>query len=210
MPANTPRLVLPYPLPDDTVDVPRDVQALAQRVDTVLWPATVTSLPGSPVDGQEVYYVADAAAGVTWHLRYRAAAPGAYKWEFVGGSPLMAEAEAELANAVSPGSYQLLDGGAPSLTVPLAGDYLVTVGSRMGNSAAGNVMHHAAQFGAAAPVDAEAIQSTSAVVQARASHARTFRKAVATGAVLRSQYKVGGGTGVWAQRFLAALPVRVG
>src|SRR4051812_22380129 len=51
-------------------------------------PARVTSLPVSPVDGQEVYYVADATNGVLWHLRYNAASASAYKWEFVGGSPL--------------------------------------------------------------------------------------------------------------------------
>ena len=37
MPANTPRLALPYPIPDDTVDVPRDVQALANKLDGFTW-----------------------------------------------------------------------------------------------------------------------------------------------------------------------------
>jgi hypothetical protein len=36
MPATTSVLALPYPLPADTVDVPRDVQALADRTDLVL------------------------------------------------------------------------------------------------------------------------------------------------------------------------------
>ena len=53
--------------------------------------ALVTSLPATPTDGQEVYYLADAANGVIWHLRYRAAATGAFKWEFVGGPPLSHE-----------------------------------------------------------------------------------------------------------------------
>jgi hypothetical protein len=35
MPASTPRLALPYPIPDDTVDVPRDVQALATKLETL-------------------------------------------------------------------------------------------------------------------------------------------------------------------------------
>lgn len=35
--ANTPVLGLPYPTPDDTVDVPRDVQALAQALDTLVY-----------------------------------------------------------------------------------------------------------------------------------------------------------------------------
>jgi hypothetical protein len=35
MPAATSRLLLPYPIPDDSVDVPRDVQALAVKLDGI-------------------------------------------------------------------------------------------------------------------------------------------------------------------------------
>ena len=35
MPGSTPRLILPYPVPDDTVDVPRDVKALADKLDGI-------------------------------------------------------------------------------------------------------------------------------------------------------------------------------
>jgi hypothetical protein len=35
MPAATSRLALPYPIPDDSVDVPRDVQALATKLDGI-------------------------------------------------------------------------------------------------------------------------------------------------------------------------------
>lgn len=35
MPSNTPNLALPYPIPADTVDVPRDVQALADKLDGI-------------------------------------------------------------------------------------------------------------------------------------------------------------------------------
>src|SRR4029077_6354783 len=84
---NTPVLALPYPSATDTADVPRDIQALAVKLDgfSSLRPPLVTSLPGSPVDGQECYYQADATAGIVWHLRYRAAATGPYKWEYLGG-----------------------------------------------------------------------------------------------------------------------------
>ena len=56
----------------------------------------VTSLPGSPIDGQEVYYqsAAMAADGVVWHLRYRASSSSAYKWEYLGGPPLSAAIDA--------------------------------------------------------------------------------------------------------------------
>jgi hypothetical protein len=46
-----------------------------------------------PFNGQIIDYLADATNGVV-RLRYRAAAPVAYKWEFVGGSPLENESSA--------------------------------------------------------------------------------------------------------------------
>ena len=42
MPGTTTRLALPYPVPDDTTDVPRDVKALAEKLDQVV----VTPEPG--------------------------------------------------------------------------------------------------------------------------------------------------------------------
>lgn len=80
----------------------------------------VTSLPGSPVDGQEVYYLVDATNGVIWHLRYRAASVSAYKWEMVGGPPLVAQS---VANEVLGAQGNWF--AAPVLTVPRNGDYLL-------------------------------------------------------------------------------------
>lgn len=56
MPGTTPRLALPYPVPDDTVDVPRDVKALADKIDTLPevgiapYGALVLTAPASPTD----------------------------------------------------------------------------------------------------------------------------------------------------------------
>ena len=54
----TPIYALPYPAASAPADVPADLSALALRAEATLAPARVTSLPGSPFDGQEVYYVA--------------------------------------------------------------------------------------------------------------------------------------------------------
>jgi hypothetical protein len=89
-------------------------------------PPLVSVLPGSPNDGQEVYYLADAANGVIWHLRYRAASPNAAKWELVGGGELESyQAEAKKITLAS-SSYvlQALE-KSPTITVPLAGAYAV-------------------------------------------------------------------------------------
>jgi len=53
--------------------------------------AVVSSLPSSPVNGQDCYYLADATNGVVWHLKYRSASASTFKWEYVGGGSLHAE-----------------------------------------------------------------------------------------------------------------------
>jgi hypothetical protein len=83
------------------------------------WPL-VTTLPASPNDADECYYLADATNGIVWHLKYRAASASAYKWEFVGGSEMFAPLTGFI--TVSSTTPVALTGG-PTLTAPRAGDY---------------------------------------------------------------------------------------
>jgi len=134
---STPILTLPYPIPDDTVDVPRDIQALATKLDGIssLRPPLVSSLPGTPVDGQEIYYLADPTNGVIWHLRYRAASASPYKWEFVGGSELRAWVGTG-DTTTSPTLGNLVSTPGPTIFNPLVGDYLVRAGCQCGPASA--------------------------------------------------------------------------
>ena len=91
-------------------------------------PTYETALPGSPVDGQEVYYAADATNGVIWHLRYRSGG-GTYKWEFVGGSPLY-KADNDV-RSVTSGTFTDIPTDTIVQAVPLAGEYLVQHGANM-------------------------------------------------------------------------------
>jgi len=122
----TPILQLPYPTPDDSVDVPRDIQALAVKLDgySSLRPPAVTSLPGAPVDGQEVYYLADVTNGVIWHLRYNAAAA---KWQYLGGSPLQVTQTGSSGQSTANNTTWTDLTGMPTLTIPLAGSYWLTI-----------------------------------------------------------------------------------
>lgn len=88
-------------------------------------PTYETTLPSSPADGQEIYYAADAANSVLWHLRYRSAArSGSGAWEAVGGSAMRSD-------TYSPGNlvvtsaltYYAFSGTTPSIAVPLKGVY---------------------------------------------------------------------------------------
>lgn len=88
--------------------------------------ATYTTLPsGSDLpEGFEADYV---TGGVVWRFKYLPSLSGTYPWHFVGGPPLHAE-DATTTNTTST-TYQTTN--APSVTSPLAGDYLVDFGCRL-------------------------------------------------------------------------------
>lgn len=98
-----------------------------------LGPTYETSLPSSPVDGQEIYYAADATNGVIWHLRYRSGSSSSYKWEYVGGGPLYKEdndvRSVTNVTAFSSSGNPPYSSDVPTdgivLSLPVAGDYKV-------------------------------------------------------------------------------------
>lgn len=84
----------------------------------------VTSLPATPVDGQECNYLADATNGVVWHLVYRSATG---KWHMTGGPPLYGEV-ANGGNGIPSTAYGDPGTAGPSVVLPLAGTYLLEYG----------------------------------------------------------------------------------
>lgn len=186
------------------MDAIRRLETLVRQLQGAI-PTLVDALPASGYDGQEVYYVADATNGVVWHLRYREAASGSYKWEVVGGPPLFAEVVT--GETTTSTSYANLATTGPSVTVPLAGDYDVAVGAMMNNSGA-NASAVSYAIGAAAAQDADGARHDGTNY---ASVCRVRRKAgLAASTALVAKYVVGGGTGDFHRRWLSAAPVRVG
>lgn len=193
---------------------------------TTIKPPLVSSLPGSPADGDEVYYVADATNGVVWHLRYRSAASGSYKWEYVGGGPLqhyIATAE----NTTST-SYANLTTVGPQVTVPLAGDYDVEFGAAiiptqgLGAPGWGSPKQASMSYakGATAAADTWSIGvldppeqgaggGSGTIVQSQYGQRR--ETGLAAAAAIIAKYKlVQGSTAQFARRSLKVTPVRVG
>jgi hypothetical protein len=100
----------------------------------VYWhPSVVTSLPKNATDGDEVVFLADANNGILWHLKYRVASYSKYRWELVGGNSIRNSYDGVLTTTST--SYTTLPNG-PSLTVPLPGEYRITVGARQYSAAA--------------------------------------------------------------------------
>lgn len=102
--------------------------AAAAKTLITLPTTVVSSLPGAPTDGQDIYYQSAAMAtdGIVWHLRYRSGASGSYKWEPLGVPPLYSQSNG--ADTTNTGVIRDVASG-PTWNLPLAGDYLVEYGS---------------------------------------------------------------------------------
>lgn len=147
-------------------------------------PPFVTSLPVSPVDGQEVYYQADAGApGIIWHLRYRAASPSLDKWECLGGAPLHASVDAAETTAATAFTGTQPATAGPSITLPIPGTYDITVMANLATAAiSGNAALVSFLAGGTAAQDLWAAQvTTPAAVVTNADVSKTTRLGLGTG-----------------------------
>ena len=102
----------------------------------VAWPGTAyatpptpvtaygTTLSASPADGQEAILVDSVTNPTyTWRFRYNASSTSPYKWEFIGGPP----AAPAIGGNLTTSSQSFVDfTGAPTFTLPRAGDYVFT------------------------------------------------------------------------------------
>jgi hypothetical protein len=178
----------------------------------------VTSLPVSPVDGQECCLLADATAGVVWDMVYRSASG---KWHFKGGPPLYAEIAngGEGIGGLASGVYGSPATVGPSLSFPVAGDYVVAYGffayfSNMSN--ANPVARMAPRVGNAGPDDQDSVVAAPGfTVPAGQQHmhsnarSRKMTVAVATSIVMRYLW-TGQGAPLVDNRWVSVLPVRLG
>lgn len=171
----------------------------------------VTALPGSPVDGQEIYYAADAANGVIWHLRYNANSASAYKWEFLGGAPLISTI---LTNEffTADGNFRDATTVGPQIIAPLAGDYDVNAEATVNVGAAAGQVYLGLSVAGATPVPPFWASHYCGAASANASPFLICRvTAVALSTVVKVQYSANGGSnGTARARILRITPVRVG
>jgi hypothetical protein len=209
--ANTPNLALPYPGLSDTADVPRDIKALVDRLDIGVNAPVVGALPGSPVDGQEIYYVADSANGVVWHLRYRTTSG---KWEFLGGSPVYVYNGAVVTRGATTYGASNVPAGDPTFTLALAGDYLIEVAHVGYGDTAGRTNFTSYTVGATAAADADAARSPITAVGASPQYVgrlRSRKNGIAAGSAITMQHRIDGtGAGSFFNRELTIWPIRLG
>ena len=172
----------------------------------------VTALPTSPADGTVIDYVADSSNGVVWRFRYRAGSGSSYKWEFVGGSPLWAEVAAQESYGAGVTTYGDLATAGPAITLPLAGDHMVEVGSLARHDTNARAAWMSYQIGGTGASDSDGTYvyagSTNTV------QVPLFRPRLKTGlgaVTLTAKYRSDGtGVATYAHRWIRVTPVRVG
>jgi len=186
-------------------------------------PLFVTSLPAG-YDGQEVFFQSTTAGtgggstntmadvGAMWHLRYRSAAAGSYKWEFVGGGGLIAAVATS--ETTTSGTYTDLATVGPVITLPLAGDYKIATTATVANSSAssgGAVSFSVSGAAANTAADADSIRITSVSGGVLQASSVSVSKTGLTAAAVTMRYRITvSGTATFTSRVLTAVPIRVG
>lgn len=169
---------------------------------------SVASIPREPLDGDEIFYLADATNGVTWRFRYRAGSSSTYKWEFIGGPPLwelLATSESTTST-----SYANLATTGPDLTVPLAGDYDITIGATF-SSTVSEIAIMSYAIGGAAAADSDSMRMGTGGGDQN-SNTRTVRETgISASTAITAKYKSFGGASVtFFDRWMSITPVRIG
>lgn len=176
----------------------------------------VTALPALADidDGQEIAFIADATNGVVWKFKYRAASASAFKWEFIGGSPLYTETlTAATVPVTGVGVYVDIGGGVPIITMPTAfdGDYMIHHGATLSetNVTADIVSVAINKDGSIVAGSGISDLSTTSGSSEGGTYSRHIRIAGVTTSVKQQYNSVNGVTGVQ-DRYIVATPVRVG
>jgi len=146
---------------------------------------TLTSIP----DGYEVYLQVDSTSGSNWHLRYNSGSASAYKWEYLGGTPLSSEVIS--ANSSSSATYAALSAAGPTITIPRPGDYRVTIGATVTipNTDGNMTVYMSYDIGAVAAADADAVRVIGGQQDAGASIEKSKIKTGLTQVALTAKYK---------------------
>lgn len=170
----------------------------------------VSALPTTGLyEGLQVVYDTG-TSGVRWTFVYDTSDGTTYPWLFVGGPPLYAAVETQ--ETTSSATYAALATAGPSITLPLAGDFDVSIGMSGWSNSIGALAYMSYDIGATGAVDADSVrhQEDTAGTTSPVHVMRTRRKTGLTAVVLTSKYKTGGvGTASIEARWISVTPVRV-
>lgn len=182
------------------------------KVDQPLYannPSVVTALPATPFDGQEVYFVADAANGVKWHLRYNAGSSSTHKWEYLGGPNMISRVDTD-ETYTSTAGFTL----APTpdrLTFPLSGDYEYDFTVEPYQTSAATTTSVALSINGAAPLAPDFAQiSSSGAAQTVTKPGNLVNMVAGQTVAMEYNNPTGGGVTHVRYRLLRIKPIRLG
>lgn len=165
----------------------------------------VTALPNIAGKGDHCAFIADATNGVVWDLVFDG--EGSFPWKKIGGPPLMNRKNN--ATARNNEAYGTL--AEPNeITVPLTGDYDITIAGKMFTNAATRIGFLSYKVGATAANDEWAIEAFDSAGSVTAVDSLTTRQTgVAKSAVIQDAARTVGEI-QYSRRRLFVDPVRVG
>jgi hypothetical protein len=171
-------------------------------------PTYGTTLPASPVDGQEHILVNSTSnPSYQWRFRYNQNSSSPYKWEFIGGAP--AWTSESLPASTTSTSY--INAGSISLTGPRAGEYYIAITARISNSGGGGTyLSH--RVDASVGGDSTAVHAVYPVTLTPwelTTSRITRHNAITAGAVIALSFRATAGTAWVYDRSLSLTPIRV-
>lgn len=174
-----------------------------------VFPESVT-IPTSPENGQ--LWVYPGANGVRWLFQYNAASVSAYKWEFIGGSPLYSIIGTTGTESTASLTYVALTTAGPAIALPFAGDYDIDHGCHSNNNVTNAGTYMSYDIGGTAATDTDGLESYQNNADAiTAGTIRTNRKTGLSAVTLTAKYRANvGGTAAFWRRWMRVRPVRVG
>lgn len=168
-------------------------------------PIISATIPSNPIDKQLWIYE---GADFAWQFIYDAGSSNSHKWLLIGGAPI--SASVSTAETTTSATYTNLTTAGPSVALPFAGDYMIEIGCRAANSAAStSECSMSYDIGATGAVDADQVKSIAGT--SSTTMERTARKNGLSAVTLTTKYKTqSSGSATFLNRFISALPVRVG
>lgn len=183
--------------------------ASSQAVGAVLIPKLVVASfpPASPTDDQ-VVVLTDSLSAPTyaWLMQYFAS-KATRKWVCIGGDP--AVVAVTTAEGTASAAYTDLATAGPSFTIPVLGDYFITVESQLDSSAAGPISHMSYAVGGVGATDTDGANQSNRTTLAGAESATStqLKTGIAASTSIVSKYRAeNGGTSTFRQRRLRILP----
>lgn len=185
-----------------------DVAAGAAVIASKLQWSAGTSPPGSPTTG-DLWFYQDVANSIYWLFRYNSA-QATYKWEFVGGSPLVSFVATD--ETTTSATYTALATAGPSIALPRAGDYDILIESYQQQDGGTGKSYMSYDIGGTGAVDGDgAFMNNPGVATTMGFTAsRRARKTGLTAVTLTAKYR-SASTGQMhaANRAMTVTPVRV-